>query len=316
MANASLFAAILTGLLATIFWESSWILPFKLLVVLVHEMWHGFVAMFAGAKLRTISLAAGESGSTLVTGLGAGWGFVASVSAGYLGSAFTGALLLNRGLAHNLERITLAAFALWLWYMSALFTDTGSTAFWTGIGWAALCLAVSVVGRVPSRILLVAVGTLFLWYCVFDLFDFSRDLRRSDAGILAQHLMKQGWSLPGETLALTIVALWISGMIVIAGVILFPALMPHRAPAQEAPVNSTPNSNPMPHSEGGGVDPAFHGPGGDPTYAGSPQGMQGAPQPIPQMEGLPPDLALRLAQLDAALAAADGMELPRRGSPK
>lgn len=309
MANASLFAAILTGLAATIFWESSLILPFKLLVVLVHEMWHGFIAMFAGAKLKTISLAAGESGSTLVTGLGAGWSFAASVSAGYLGSAFTGAVLLNRGLAHSMERITLAAFALWLWYMSSLFTDTGSTAFWTGIGWAACCLIVSVIGRMPSRILLVAVGTLFLWYCVYDLFDFSRDLRRSDAGILAQHLVRQGWNLPGESLALTIVALWIAGMILITTVILFPALIPNRPVPQPSPApleQNVPGPIQGQGAQQGG--PGF--PGGQPGF------QQPMPAPIPQLEGLPPDLAMRLAHLDAALAAADGMELPRPPAPK
>ena len=118
---------VITGLLATLLWNYSFLYPLKLLIVLVHEMWHGMAALVAGANLDEIVINLHESGETRVSGLYSQSGFILSVSAGYIGSTLTGALLVNRGLMGSLERVTLLTLAFILSYMSILFTVTPDT---------------------------------------------------------------------------------------------------------------------------------------------------------------------------------------------
>ena len=159
-----------TGVGITLFWE--WILPVKLLVVLVHEIWHGAAALLSGAVLDQIDVNLAESGETLVSGLYSTSGFVFSVSAGYLGTALVGGLLLARGLVGEWERVAVFAFGGLLLYMSYLFANIGSVAFYAGIGWGVGWILLGLLGRLSARLTLLVFGTIFLWYCFYDLFDF------------------------------------------------------------------------------------------------------------------------------------------------
>jgi hypothetical protein len=69
----------------------SWLLyPFQLLVTLVHELSHGLAALLTGGEFLRFTMATNTSGLAVTAG---GWrGLV--VSAGYLGPAFFGGLLL------------------------------------------------------------------------------------------------------------------------------------------------------------------------------------------------------------------------------
>lgn len=180
-----------TGLVITLLWE--WILPLKLLVVLVHEIWHGVAALLSGAVLDQIDVNLAESGETLVSGLHTTSGFVFSVSAGYIGTAMVGAMLLARGLRGEWERTALAIFAGLLLYMSYLFANPASVAFYAGIGWSLGLLVLAMLGALPARLALLVLGTVFVWYCFFDLFDFTRDIERTDAGILARYILANDW---------------------------------------------------------------------------------------------------------------------------
>ncbi|MBI3395462.1 MAG: M50 family metallopeptidase [Spirochaetia bacterium] len=278
--------SVLVGLVATIFWDTSFLYPAKVLVVLVHEMFHGVAALATGADLKRIVLSAGESGSTSVHGLRSGWPFVVSVSAGYLGSTFAGAVLLNRGFSGSLERVTLGAFSLMLWYMSFLFTETGTLAFWTGMGWALASLAAVLLGRRVSRVTLIALGTLFLWYCLYDLFDFSRDLSRSDAGILAEHFRRLGWVGQGESAASFIAGSWIIAMVGILAAFLVPPVL-RRIPAPVPAPAFAPGDPALDPALAGIVPlgdgvPAFGAPVPAPMATGGQPGpMPTAPIPLP-----------------------------------
>ena len=198
----------LTGLAATLFWEGTVLLPAKLLTVLVHEMGHAVVALLGGAHVERIVISLGESGETIVTKLRGLPAFAAAVSAGYLGSALVGGACLNRGILGRFERLTLLTFSLVLAYMSLLFTKGADPAFLTGIGWACALMVPVFLGRRASRATLLALGTLLLWYCFFDLFDFTGPASRTDADILADFLARQGFIKSASVpLASTIVAL-------------------------------------------------------------------------------------------------------------
>ena len=229
---------LVVGLLATIFWDAPALHPFKLLVVLIHEMWHGFTALIAGASLDRITLNWEESGETVVSGLHSGGGFFISVCAGYLGSAFTGGALLNRGLHGRFERVTLLAFASLLLYMSFLFTDIGSVAFFTGSLWA-LLLFLPLFSRIAARYCLVLLGTLFVWYCFYDMFDFTRDILKTDAGILANYLRDGSPaladSLSARSLALIVSVLWCFIILTVIALLAYPALRPLPSQVPPAP---------------------------------------------------------------------------------
>lgn len=234
-----------TGVGITLFWE--WILPVKLLVVLVHEIWHGAAALLSGAVLDQIDVDLAESGETLVSGLYSTSGFVFSVSAGYLGTALVGALLLARGLVGEWERVAVFAFGGLLLYMSYLFANIGSVAFYAGIGWGVGWILLGLLGRLSARLTLLVFGTIFLWYCFYDLFDFTREVARTDAGILARYIQAQQW--PGfddwsaGSLASAISLVWCALIFGILSAVLGPILAqmaaatPAPPPAEDAPLD-------------------------------------------------------------------------------
>ena len=225
----------MTGILATVFWDTVLLLPLKLLIVLVHEIWHGVFALLGGGQLEAIHIDAREAGETLVSGLDSFPGFVLTVSAGYIGSALVGALLLNRGLTEQWVRPTLTIFAVALAAMSHTFTEQGSLASYVGIGWSFAILLLMLPGKKPASVLLVVLGTLFVWYSFFDLFDFTDNVHATDAGILAAYLQRQYTPAevrPATGLAYTISVIWSAMILGVMYLVLRPVLpRMERAPA-------------------------------------------------------------------------------------
>lgn len=217
-----LLLMVAVGTLLTLFWDSPFLLPVKLLSVLVHEMWHGIVAMLTGGTLEKIHILAGESGETSVSQLSSGIPFYLSVSAGYIGTAITGMFFLNRALRGSVERLTFGTFTILLWYISYIFTEWAGIAFFTGTGWALLFTLILVTTRKMVRFTMIVVGTIFVWYCFYDTLDFSRDLNYTDAGILARRLIvdfewmssysehQLGMIISGTWIIIMILSLWLS----------------------------------------------------------------------------------------------------------
>lgn len=236
-----MWIALAAGLAATLFWDSELLTPIRLFIVLIHEFWHGLGALVSGAVLQQVRIDFDESGETFVRGLTTGAGFALTVSAGYIGAALTGAILLSRGIAGQWERVTLGAFSIVVLYMSYLFTEPGSPAFYTGIGWGLGTLCLCLLGRAFARVTLLTLGSIALWYCLYDLLDFTRELQRTDAGIFARYIQAQDWPL-GRALSLqqlagSISLIW-SAIVVLAIVMtLRPVLFP---PRQFLPAESPP----------------------------------------------------------------------------
>ncbi|MCE9597792.1 MAG: M50 family metallopeptidase [Spirochaetia bacterium] len=234
--KSGIWVALGTAVLLTVFWDTSFILPFKYLVVLVHEMFHGLSSMVFGARIQQILIHPGESGETLVTGLRGGIGVTISVSAGYLGSALSGALLLRRGLFESFERTALAIFGGVILYMTLLFTHGGSLAFTTGLGWSLCLLFCAALGPQYARNALIIVGTMFLWYSFFDLFDFTRDVKQTDAGILARYARSQLHIESSLGFVSTFISIaWALFMLVAVWMILAPLLKRQAAQPVAAP---------------------------------------------------------------------------------
>lgn len=140
------------GLLAL--WNTPWVWPLKVLVVLFHETGHALATVLTGGEVVALSVSANESGETRSAG---GWPLV-TLNAGYLGSLGWGCLLLwgsrratgAQALAAALAFFFLAVALFWVRpILSFGFLLTGSTALmfgtlarWGGDGFAALVLRI------------------------------------------------------------------------------------------------------------------------------------------------------------------------------
>jgi len=169
-------------------WDMPWLAPLRLLVVLVHETGHALATLAFGGRVERVIIGADESGQCL-SALPPGWlAQVAVYSAGYVGSAVSGALQLILAFRFRLHRAVLLAMGIWVTGMGLVYAGNGFTlAFCLGAG--AVLLGASWLlppGGVRAVVMILAVFTGL--YALFDLRD---DLWRSsvrassDAALLA-----------------------------------------------------------------------------------------------------------------------------------
>src|SRR5512143_631488 len=78
---------------ALLLWDTFVVYPFRLFVVLLHEISHGLAAVATGGAIVSIGLSFDEGGVCLTRG---GWPFLI-LNAGYLGSLLWGGLFLLLG---------------------------------------------------------------------------------------------------------------------------------------------------------------------------------------------------------------------------
>ena len=105
------------SLISFFFWDSFFIYPIKIFVVLSHEISHGLATIFTGGKLQSILLTSTLGGATYTIG---GNKFVIA-SAGYLGSLSFGVLLFISGYNTNVRKVVGIVFAIILILFAANF---------------------------------------------------------------------------------------------------------------------------------------------------------------------------------------------------
>ncbi len=192
-------AALVLVLLAVVlawFWHSPLLYPFRILVVLFHELGHAAVAVLTGGEVLEIGLGSNEGGHCLTRG---GWRFLI-LNGGYLGSLVVGVALLmlsrtrkaSRGLVASLGLVLVLA-TLWL------VRPPISFGFLYGIltGLAVLVLGLKAPGSVNWWFLRL-VGIFSVLYALLDIRD---DVFRtagqgvSDATMLAEltHVPAMVW---------------------------------------------------------------------------------------------------------------------------
>lgn len=183
-------AFVLAGLLVggVFFWDSPVLLPFKLLSVMGHETGHAIAALLVGGSVDHVSLRPDESGQCLSS---IPDGFLAKTmvySAGYVGSAVIGVLLLLLTFRFNLRRVVLGLACVWLAVMGLVYARDGFT--------LAFCAVMAVIFGVGARYLPdAAVGALNLFIAAFTALYAAMDLKddlwngavrvHSDAQLLA-----------------------------------------------------------------------------------------------------------------------------------
>jgi len=185
----ALLAVIYLGL--AFLWNSVWVYPLKLFVVLLHESSHGLAALATGGRIVEIRVFPQEAGLTVTTG---GNAFLIT-SAGYVGSMLFGATILLVATRTRLSQ--------WL----ALLLGVGSAAVALrcmpseGAGFAAGCgVVLAALSPLPRWISAFVLRVIGVTSCLYAIVDIKNDVldrvgAPSDATALAQmtHIPSVVW---------------------------------------------------------------------------------------------------------------------------
>jgi hypothetical protein len=174
--------------LGLVFWDSVLLTPVKLLVVMGHESGHALATLLVGGQVQRVVLSADQSGACLSALPPGAWPTILVYSAGYLGSALAGAVLLLLGFRFRLARGVLVAYAVWLAVMAVLFAGSLFTvAFCLGMG-ALLAASARWLPLLAVRLVVLFLAAFTGLYALFDLRDdlWNAAVRaQSDAALLA-----------------------------------------------------------------------------------------------------------------------------------
>jgi hypothetical protein len=157
----------LLGLTAILFafWTTGLAYPFRMLIVLFHELSHGFAALVTGGEIEKIILYRAEGGVIFTRG---GNGFLIS-SAGYLGSLLIGIILMVTAIQSRLDRPLLMLCGAVIILAAGLYVrDTFSLIFCLMGGGAMITIAIILPAQV-SDLLLRVIGLSSMLYVPWDI---------------------------------------------------------------------------------------------------------------------------------------------------
>ena len=175
---------LLLAVIALALWDTPFVKPFRVFVVWIHEMGHASMAIATGGEVEELRVRWNESGHVISRG----GIFPIISSAGYVGSAFLGALLIYTGRWLGLQRILLGLIGGLQIGMAVLYTPFWAFDFYFGVLCGLLLILITILFDRLSHIMATWIGIVL---CLYSLYDFRTDLwmqtERTDAGILARH---------------------------------------------------------------------------------------------------------------------------------
>lgn len=189
---------ILLAVVALALWDTPFVKPFRVFVVWMHEMGHAVATLATGGEVAELRVRWNESGHVISRG---GIRPIIS-SAGYVGAACMGALLIYCGRWGGVQRVVLGLIGVLQVVLAVMYTPFWGMDFWFGVGCGLVLIVISL--QLENWALLLA-SWMGVMLCLYSLEDFRTDLwmqtERTDAGILAQY-----WGLP--ILAYPIAFIW------------------------------------------------------------------------------------------------------------
>lgn len=178
-----------------IFWNTIFVYPLKIFVVLLHEIGHGFAAIITGGKMLKIELSPRQGGVCWSSG-----GFRPLVlMSGYLGSMFLGGIILvtaSRTKFDKMISIIIGGIILviTLFFVRSVFGFVFSLIF----GSAMIVMGIFAPGEI-NDIVLKVIGLTSVLYAILDIKDdlISRNIAGSDASQMSQiiPLPPQVWGI-------------------------------------------------------------------------------------------------------------------------
>ncbi len=167
-------------------WQTPVVVPLKILIVLLHEVSHGLMAVLTGGEIVSLSITSDQGGLAMTRG---GSRFLI-LTAGYLGSLLIGAAILLLALRTRADRVILALFGVLMLLLAALYIrDLFALAFVVVTG-AAMLAGARYLPLVVCDMILRVIGLSSLFYVPYDIFDdtIARSALRSDARMLAEEI--------------------------------------------------------------------------------------------------------------------------------
>lgn len=178
----------LAAILALALWDTIFLKPFRIFVVMVHEICHAGAALASGGEVVELRAAWDESGHTLTRG----GMFPLITSAGYVGSSLLGSLLIYAGSLPQLQRLLMLVIGGITMGMTMRYTPAGQLDFYLGIFGGLLLVSLAIKSQRAGQAGAICLGVML---CLYSLYDFRTDLwlhpELTDAGILAEY-----WGLP------------------------------------------------------------------------------------------------------------------------
>lgn len=166
-------------------WYTPFIYPVKLFVVLLHEIGHAAVALATGGEVVQIAITPAEGGLCECPG---GSAFL-TLSAGYLGSLFWGALLFAGAVGRpNLSRWLMAIVGAIVLFTTLFFVGNGFGILFGSAFGAAMVIGARYFNVSVNRWILAGLG---LTSCLYAILDIKSDVLErphlpSDAHMLAE----------------------------------------------------------------------------------------------------------------------------------
>ncbi|NIR46377.1 MAG: M50 family metallopeptidase [Gemmatimonadetes bacterium] len=168
-----------------VLWNTPFVYPIKIFVVLLHEVSHGVMALATGGAIERITISAAQGGMCQCSG---GSPFLI-LSAGYLGSLLFGALILwpargqgivPRAAAATIGVVVVIATALWV---------RNAFGLMFGFGFGGLLIAAA--RQLPEQGNAMLLTVLGLTSCLYAILDIKSDILDrpnlpSDARMLAE----------------------------------------------------------------------------------------------------------------------------------
>ena len=207
-----LFALAAAAVAGIVFWNAWPLYPFKLLVVLMHESSHAFATLLVGGSVEQIRVSADQGGVTYSRYIPSLLRQITVSSAGYVGSTFSGCVLLWVASRAKEGRWPLIALAAWCAMVTVLWVRDGFTLVFVG----GCALALGLIARFGPVLLRRAVLVfLAAFSCSYALYDIRDDLLHltpsggSDADALARatFIPAIAWGVAWGLLSIVMVAL-------------------------------------------------------------------------------------------------------------
>jgi hypothetical protein len=173
----------LSVIITYFFWDSFFIYPIKLFVVLLHESSHCLVALITGGSVSKIQIDYQIGGSCIVKG----GNQILIAAAGYLGSLFFGGLLFISGKYYKFSKYVCSFLAIvFLVLIFTLIKELFGILFTFGFA-IILFLSPRVLPVIIHSYLLKILGIISCFYTIIDIKDdlITTELRKTDAQILA-----------------------------------------------------------------------------------------------------------------------------------
>jgi len=165
-------------------WQTSVVVPLKILIVFFHELSHAVATIFTGGEVISLSVSADQGGVVWSRG---GNRFL-TLTAGYLGSLLIGVGLLVAATRSKADRAIMAACGVVMLVVAGLYIrDFFALSFAIGTGVAMLIMA-RFLGHAANDLALRVMGLTSMIYVPYDIFSdtIARSNLRSDARMLAE----------------------------------------------------------------------------------------------------------------------------------